>query len=281
MAKHPLDLQWIESLLPSDFIRKSMFGGFGYYVDEKMVLALFESVGDRTYRGKQFQFDLWNGCLFPTDRENHREILKKYPVLFAHPILPKWLYLPSSTESFDDNVEAILREIRRKSNLWGTVPKSKKSKAQKLLSEKLTAEESKMDTSKPTMFRDEPAAVRLGQARKISDLKNLGPSSEAAFAKAGIRSVQHFQELGWKKALVKLVQSNPKNRHSIFTYALIGALKNQDWNRLSEDDKKTARDYTASLKIKFPTKPKKKILKKKASTTKTPSKQNQTRKIKK
>jgi hypothetical protein len=55
MAKHPQDIQWIESLLPPDFIRKPMFGGFGFDFEETLVLELFESIGERTYRGKQFR----------------------------------------------------------------------------------------------------------------------------------------------------------------------------------------------------------------------------------
>lgn len=106
----------------------------------------------------------------------------------------------------------------------------------------------KVDTSKPMMFRDEPIQEKMKTAKKISDLKNLGPSSETAFARAGIKTAQQFIKLGWKKTMARLVKSNPKNRHSIFAYALIGAEKNIMWNKISEIDKAEAREFTKSLK---------------------------------
>lgn len=103
-------------------------------------------------------------------------------------------------------------------------------------------------TRRPLMFRDENAEEVLSRAKRISDLKNLGPASELAFKAAGILSVDQFVRLGWQGALQKLVKANPKNRHTIFAYALIGALNNQDWNRLSEQQKLEAKEFTASLK---------------------------------
>ncbi len=104
------------------------------------------------------------------------------------------------------------------------------------------------------MFSDESPTERIKKAQKISDLKNLGPVSEVEFAKAGIKSVDHFVKMGWKKALIKLTKSNPKNRHSIYAYALIGALENLEWNRISDSQKQEAREFTKSLKPKNPKK---------------------------
>ena len=111
-----------------------------------------------------------------------------------------------------------------------------------------------MAFTKPKMFRDEPASEVIAKAQKISDFKNLGPATEKHFLKAGIKTANQFVKLGWKKTLVKLVESDPKNRHSLFAYALIGALKNQDWNAISEKDKAEARSFSASLKPKSPKK---------------------------
>lgn len=243
MAKELSSLDWIEELLPADHLRKPMFGGFAYYIDNQMVLALFESEGDRSYKGKKFKFELWNGCLFPVERENHAEIKKAFPVLFPHPILSKWLYLPLETENFDRHVEDLLKQLRRRSKLFGITPKAKKAKTK-------PKSEGPIDTRRPQMFRDEPAVDHLAKAKKISDLKNLGPESEKAFAKAGIKTASQFIKLGWKKTLQKLVKSNPKHRHSLYAYALIGALSNTDWSRISEQEKLEAREFTRSLKKK-------------------------------
>jgi hypothetical protein len=247
MAKNLIELGWIEEMLPSQYIRKPMFGGFGYYRDELMVLVLFESAGDRTYKNITVDFDLWNGCMFPAERECHPAIQKKFAILINHPILPKWLYLPIQTENFESIATEILREIRRNSKLFGVIPKPKKK--QKPAPTKATPLV-KIDTRRPRMFSDEPIQDVLNKAKKISDLKNLGPSTEAAFAKAGIKSIEQFVRIGWKKSMEKLVKANPKNRHSLFAYALIGALKNQQWNAISDQDKQEARAFCASLKPK-------------------------------
>lgn len=100
---------------------------------------------------------------------------------------------------------------------------------------------------KPRMFQDEPAELKLKSAKKISDLKNLGPSSEVGFAKAGI-TLNLFKKHGWQWAMKKLHKSNPKNLHTMYAYALIGALKNQEWNAISDAEKKEAKEFCASLR---------------------------------
>lgn len=119
----------------------------------------------------------------------------------------------------------------------------------------------KIDMRTPRMFSDESFEEKLSKAQKISDLKNLGPTTEKGMQKAGIKTLDQFVKMGWKKAMIKLVAFNPKNRHSMFAYALIGALKNVDAFHISEDDKKEAREFCASLKPK--TVAKKKIKSKK------------------
>lgn len=137
-----------------------------------------------------------------------------------------------------------MKEIRRRPKLFGVSPKSKKTKKSKVE----TASSEHVDTRRPRMFSDEPFDDRLKKTNKISDLENLGPASEKEFLKAGIKSADQFVKLGWQKSLVKLVKSNPRNRHSIFAYALIGALKNKEWNRISDQEKLEAKTFVASLR---------------------------------
>jgi hypothetical protein len=47
--------------------------------------------------------------------------------------------------------------------------------------------------------------------------------------------------------MVKLVKADPQNRHSIFAYAIIGALRNKDWNAITEQEKEEARSFVRSL----------------------------------
>ena len=250
MAKDLNELKWIEDFLPLGYRRKPMFGGFGYYLDDMMILAIFEGQSDdRTYKEKSFPFALWLGCMFPAEKENHPAILERFHFLIQHPVLPKWFYLPLETENFESLAEDVLKELKKKSPLFGVVPQRKKKKSpQKKAKE--NDDWKKIDTRSPRMFGDAPAGESLKAAKRIADLKNLGIVAEKAMIKAGIKTVDQFIKLGWKKTLEKLVHSNPKNRHSIFTYSLIGALENKQWNAISEEQKKEARTFTNSLKQK-------------------------------
>jgi len=257
MAKEPQELKWIESLLPEEgYRRRPMFGGFAYYIDNKIVLLIFESAGDSKHKGKIWPFELWNGCMFPLEREYHEKAFKRFPFLVNHPVLPKWLYLPLKTENFDELAGEVVEQIIRPMSYWGTTPKAKGKKPKVKEDEEIDV---KMDTRTPRMFSDEPAADRLQRAKDISDLKNLGPAMEKEMKKAGIKTAQKFIELGWKKSLEKLVKVNPKNRHSLVAYALIGALTNKVWNGIPEAQKQEAQEFVRSLK---PKKEKKKPAKK-------------------
>jgi hypothetical protein len=251
-----VDLDWFEDLLPEGFLKKRMFGGFAYYLDEKLVLLLFESTGNHQYRGQHYDFEIWNGCMFPVEKENQSEIVKRFPFLISHPILPKWLYLPFETENFDELAESLLRELRRRNPLMGTIPKPKSSKrapsgerrGKGKGSSRSLEDEEIIDTRRPKMFSEDSAEEVLKKARKITDLKNLGPESEKVLNLAGISSAPQLIRLGWKKAMIQICESDPKHGHSIFAYAVIGALQNKMWNLISEEDKKAARELMKSLR---------------------------------
>lgn len=104
--------------------------------------------------------------------------------------------------------------------------------------------------AKPLSFRDVPIERVLEVADKLSDLKNLGPESEKALQRAGVKTVKQFIKLGWEEVMVRLVKENPKNRHSMFAYAIIGATQNVYWNKISEEDKLAARNLMAAMKSK-------------------------------
>ncbi|WP_413613122.1 TfoX/Sxy family DNA transformation protein [Bdellovibrio sp. HCB-110] len=237
MAKEPGELKWIEELLPEErYRRKSMFGGFAYYIEDKIVLLIFESDDKR-----------WNGVMFPVEREFQPQALGKFPELSPHSILPKWLYLPIHTEGFDELVSDIIREVLRPHSFWGSIPKPKGKKA-KSTKKKADDEVSvKLDTRRPRMFSDEPAEDILKKAKKISDLKNLGAVTEKQFAKIGITTAQQFIKLGWKKTMKKLIEYDPKHRHSLYAYALIGALTNTEFTRISDEEKAEAKAFIKSI----------------------------------
>jgi hypothetical protein len=146
-----MTISWIEDLLPEGVLKKRMFGGFAFYLDEKLILVMFESEGNKSYRGVDYDFEIWNGCMFPVNKENQEGVMSRFPFLFNHPVLAKWLYIPSEQEEFEGQVEMILRELRRRNPLFGTIPKPKKSKA----AAKKEKEAPLIDTRRPRMFSEE------------------------------------------------------------------------------------------------------------------------------
>lgn len=243
MAKEPLELKWIEDLLPEEgYRRKSMFGGFAYYLDEKIILITFES-GDKPKDKIN-----WNGCMFPVEHENQAQVLEQFPILKPHKILPKWLYLPIETEGFDEWVSDILKVALRPHSIWGSFPKDKKkSGSSKGRKEKLAINE-KIDTRRPRMFSDDDPTLVLQKAKKLTDLKNIGPVLEELLHDAGIKTPQQMQKLGWQKTMVKLVKVHPKTNHSMYAYTIITALENKDFGGMSEQQKSEVRAYMKTLR---------------------------------
>ncbi|MEO0405571.1 MAG: hypothetical protein AAF193_11930 [Bacteroidota bacterium] len=105
------------------FFTKRMFGGLAAYAHQKMVMMLSESPGEREYRGDVFDFDIWNGILFPTEYEYQESLQKEFPELIQHPVLKKWLYLPLESQNFEDIVEQCSQSIRRNDPRFGIFPK--------------------------------------------------------------------------------------------------------------------------------------------------------------
>lgn len=244
MAKSLVELEWIEKLLPKSFNRRAMFGGFAYYEGPFLKLVLFEGSSEK-----------WNGCMFPADKKHHEALLKQFPFLNKHSILPKWLFLSSRDENFEDYAKTVIREFSRPQNLLGTLPNKKNKSDKKEKIEPVSAH----DMRTPRMFRDESLEDNLHKIKTIQDFKNFGPATEKVFIKAQIKTPAQFIKLGWKKAFAKLCKSNPKNNHSLFAYALIGALENKEWNAISEDLKKEAQVFAKELREKEKSKGKSKI----------------------
>jgi len=98
-------------------IVKSMFGGKAIYLDGRFVLFL----ADRE--------DPWRGVLVPMERENHAGLIKALPSLAPHEGLPKWLYLPETTDSFETDGQWLVARIRARDPLIGIIPPAAKRKS--------------------------------------------------------------------------------------------------------------------------------------------------------
>lgn len=74
----------------------------------------------------------------------------------------------------------------------------------------------------------------------VSSIPNLGPASEAAFARAGIHSAEMLRELGPDESYRRLLQSGTAP-HFIGYYVLVMGLQGRPWNDCQGDEKKALR----------------------------------------
>lgn len=126
--KKKFALDWLFEPLEENpsFFSKRMFGGLAAYFEGKMVFVLVEDAGERVWKGKKFDFDIWNGVLIPTERDFHDSLLKDFNGLIQHPVLGKWLYLPMSTPDFEETAQFLVVEVQKRGPRIGIIPKSKK-----------------------------------------------------------------------------------------------------------------------------------------------------------
>lgn len=125
MIDHPLDsLTWIEELLPAGFEPMPKHGGLAYFLDMKLMLILVEQP-DSTYEHKDvtYPFPLWNGFILPVEYKKQNAFFLKYSFLENHPVSKDWLYIPASSENFEEEVRLLLREISKQNPLIGLAVK--------------------------------------------------------------------------------------------------------------------------------------------------------------
>ncbi len=81
----------------------------------------------------------------------------------------------------------------------------------------------------------------------VSTIPNLGPASEAAFARAGIHSAEDLRRLGADDAYLRLLQSGARP-HFIGYYVLVMGLQGRPWNDCQGTEKKAFRSELDALK---------------------------------
>jgi DNA transformation protein len=81
----------------------------------------------------------------------------------------------------------------------------------------------------------------------ISTLRNLGPATEAAFLKAGIRTAEELLSLGADAAYARLLEAGERP-HFIGYYVLHMALQGRPWTDCKGDEKTALRARFDALK---------------------------------
>ncbi len=81
----------------------------------------------------------------------------------------------------------------------------------------------------------------------VSSIPNLGPASEAAFARAGIHSAEELRALGADEAYRRLLLSGSPP-HFIGYYVLVMGLQGRPWNDCQGEEKKALRAKFDAIK---------------------------------
>jgi DNA transformation protein and related proteins len=77
-------------------------------------------------------------------------------------------------------------------------------------------------------------------ATPITTIPNIGPASEAAFARAGIHSAEDLRAIGADEAYRRLLASGSAP-HFIGYYVIVMGLQGRPWNDCQGDEKKALR----------------------------------------
>lgn len=85
----------------------------------------------------------------------------------------------------------------------------------------------------------------------VSTIPNLGPASEAAFARAGIHSAEELRALGADAAYRRLLASGTRP-HFIGYYVLVMGLQGRPWNDCRGAEKAALRARFDQLKAERP-----------------------------
>lgn len=81
----------------------------------------------------------------------------------------------------------------------------------------------------------------------VSSIPNLGPASEAAFARAGIHSAGELRAIGADEAYRRLILTGTAP-HFIGFYALVMGLQGRPWNDCRGDEKIALRTRFDAIK---------------------------------
>ena len=84
----------------------------------------------------------------------------------------------------------------------------------------------------------------------VSSIPNLGPASEAAFARAGVTSAEDLRSLGPDEGYLRLLASGQRP-HFIAYYVLVMGLQGRPWNDCKGEEKKALRRRFDALCARF------------------------------
>jgi uncharacterized protein YdeI (YjbR/CyaY-like superfamily) len=84
--------------------------------------------------------------------------------------------------------------------------------------------------------------------KPIEKAKNIGAVSGAELRSIGIETVEQLQKAGWEETFYNLCEKYPERANLNMLNALIGAVENVDWRKLSPTLKAQAKGFLNSVK---------------------------------
>lgn len=90
--------------------------------------------------------------------------------------------------------------------------------------------------------------------RRISEMRNLGPSCERDLNEAGIHTAQEVLDLGVEQTFLRMLISRKQQGrgagccNAAYLYAIHGAVHDLDWRDVPEDLKLHYKSFTAELR---------------------------------
>lgn len=108
-AVHPYAWLWEPLQGDPTFVLRPMFGSKCVYLDGKLMLS---------FMAKK---EPWRGVLVCTEHAHHASLQAELPALRPHAILPKWLYLPESHDTFESIAQRLVAMARRRDPRLGVI----------------------------------------------------------------------------------------------------------------------------------------------------------------
>jgi hypothetical protein len=114
-------LQWVvEPLMEQpSYVQRAMFGCVGCYLHGRLMLVLAA------------RREPWQGLLVPTAHEHHPSLLREERTLVVHPVLPKWLYLSESSDTFEEAAQRLVARALADDPRLGVEPSSRSSRSRR------------------------------------------------------------------------------------------------------------------------------------------------------
>jgi len=111
-------LQWLVEPVEAEpsFLQKHMFGSQGIYLFGRLVFVLAARA------------EPWSGLLICTSHEFHSSLIDEYPSLRPHPVLGKWLYLPQTQNTFEEDALKLVLQALENDPRFGVEPDESRRK---------------------------------------------------------------------------------------------------------------------------------------------------------